>query len=337
MLRFDAQYYQTVIAQYGYDALEFSPLDFGIGSLHATLVQRRWLCHHGGRAFLEAAMAGRPSIVTTGFGLSGTPHIGTLSQILSAILLQRAGMAVQIVLGDLDAYNARSQDLAVVAEREAKYRQFIINLGFDPTHGTLRNQRGSLQVLETAYLAARHVSDSDFLATEEDLSQYYIEHSAYPGITFPVKLAILLMIADFIALQEKHAAILVMLGIDEHRYVRLARAVAAATTRRSISGLYSRMNRGLRGHPKMSKSLPGSAISVDMSSDEIRGAIMNEPDSGASPMESPVFQMMCATGNYDAAAIDLIFQHRLAGGMEWLRDKQDYTERLVAMCALWPK
>src|SRR5258706_4306472 len=126
--RFDAQYYQTVIELYGYDALEFSPLDFGIGSLDAALVQRRWLCHHDGRAFLDVAMAGRPCIVTTGFGLSGTPHIGTLSQILGAILLQRASIAVQIVLGDLDAYNARGQDLAVVAEREAKYRQFILDL-----------------------------------------------------------------------------------------------------------------------------------------------------------------------------------------------------------------
>ncbi|MDQ3341492.1 MAG: hypothetical protein M4D80_40580 [Myxococcota bacterium] len=221
--RFDAQYYQAVIEQYGYDALDFSPLDFGIGSLDVALVQRRWLCHHGGRAFLDVASAHEPAVVTTGFGLSGSPHIGTLGQILSAILLQRAGMKVQIVLGDLDAYNARSQDLKIVAQRVARYSQFILELGFDPHRGILRDQRGSLEVLETAYLSGRHVSDADFLATEEDLSQYYVAHAAYPGITFPVKLAILLMIADFITLHREHAAVLVMLGIDEHRYVRLAR------------------------------------------------------------------------------------------------------------------
>jgi tryptophanyl-tRNA synthetase len=335
--QFDAQYYKTVIEMFGYDALEFAPIDFAIGSLDTALVQRRWLCHHDGHAFLEASAAGRPCIVTTGFGLSGTPHIGTLSQILGAILLQRAGIAVQIVLGDLDAYNARGQSLAVVSEREARYRQFILNLGFDPTLGTLRNQRESLDVLEIAYLAARHISDSDFLATEEDISEYYVKHAAYPGMTFPVKLAILLMIADFIALHERNTAVLVMLGIDEHRYVRLARAVAAEMTQRTVSGLYSRMNRGLQGHPKMSKSLPGSAISVDMSPDEIRTAVMSEPDTSPLPMESPIFQMICATGNYEAVTIDQMFQHRLAGGAEWLRDRQDFVERLIAMCAMWPK
>jgi tryptophanyl-tRNA synthetase len=335
--KFDAEYYKTVIERFGYDALEFAPVDFAIGSLDAELAQRRWLCHHDGHVFVAASAGGHPCIVTTGFGLSGTPHMGTLSQMLSAILLQRAGVSVQIVLGDLDAYNARGQSLAAVTEREAKYRQFLLKLGFDPVLGILRNQRESLNVLEMAYLAARYISDSDFLATEEDLSDYYIQHGAYLGITFPVKLAILLMIADFVALHKQHLAVLVMLGIDEHRYVRLARSVAAAMTHRTVSGLYSRLQRGLRGHPKMSKSLSGSAISVNMSADDIRNAVMSEPDDCRAPMDSPIVQMMCGTGNYDACEIDRIIQHRAFGGVEWLRDKRDYIERLVAMCALWPK
>ncbi|MEK7219470.1 MAG: hypothetical protein AAB687_02220 [Patescibacteria group bacterium] len=64
-----------------------------------------------GTSFANASSADERVIATTGFGLSGTPHMGTLSQILRALRLQQAGIPVQVVLGDLDAYNGKNTPL----------------------------------------------------------------------------------------------------------------------------------------------------------------------------------------------------------------------------------
>ncbi len=46
----------------------------------------RWLCHHGGRQLPRHTQA--PGIITTGFGMSGVPHMGTVAQILGITRLQ---------------------------------------------------------------------------------------------------------------------------------------------------------------------------------------------------------------------------------------------------------
>ena len=120
MLRFDDTYYRDVIQKYHYDAMDFNPIDFELNGISTRVLQYKWLCHYKGDVFANALHDGQKCIVTTGIGLSGTPHLGTLSQILRTIFLQRAGLNVQLVLGDLDSYNARNQPLDVVLERAEK-------------------------------------------------------------------------------------------------------------------------------------------------------------------------------------------------------------------------
>lgn len=43
-----------------------------------------------------------------------------------------------------------------------------------------------------------------------------------PKMTFPRKLSLLLMVADFVDLARGREAVLVQLGIDEHQYMRFA-------------------------------------------------------------------------------------------------------------------
>lgn len=152
MLRFDDNYYQEVIRKHNYDPMDFNPINFELNGVSANVLQYKWLCHYEGNAFAEALHSGKDCIVTTGIGLSGTPHLGTLSQILRAIFLQKAGLKVQLVLGDLDSYNARNQPLDVVLERAEQYKAFIRRLGFDESKGILRNQYNNDEILKTAYL-----------------------------------------------------------------------------------------------------------------------------------------------------------------------------------------
>ena len=72
-----------------------------------------WFCHHDGDKLAQhAAIDAERVKVITGIGLSGTPHLGTLSQMLKAIRLQQyTNLAVKFVLGDLDAYNGKSTPL----------------------------------------------------------------------------------------------------------------------------------------------------------------------------------------------------------------------------------
>lgn len=330
---FNEEYYRKTIEQYQYSPLDFAPMDFEFCSIPKEVMRVKWLCHSG----LELLGEDKSSfIITTGVGLSGIPHMGTLSQILRAIFLQKNGFNVQIVLGDLDSYNARNKDLQYVIDLSKRYENFICRLGFDQNRGVLRNQIGFPEVNQRAYLISKYVTDQDFLDTEEDLSKLYIKEKAYNGITFSVKQAILLMIADFIELSHTYSSAVVMLGLEEHKYVRLARKIVERMEcNYNVCSIYSRIIRGLRGYPKMSKSIHGSAITVDMRPSEIRDFIVGEPDNYDSPENSVLFQMMSAVSNYSSGEIAEIYAECSDKNAFWQERKKEYAEKLIDICTNW--
>lgn len=119
---FNEEYYKKVITKYNYNPMDFSPMDFEFHGISRDAMRLKWLCHSGinNLAFRD------DFCVTTGVGLSGVPHMGTLSQLLRAIFLQKNGINVQIVLGDLDSYNARNKTLGYVKDLSEKYKDFIL-------------------------------------------------------------------------------------------------------------------------------------------------------------------------------------------------------------------
>jgi len=345
MLAFDTNYYRRVIEEHGYSPLEFQEMTFDLPSIEAEVLALKWLCHTGGDAFAEGVRTGKRAIVTTGIGLSGAPHMGTLSQIIRAIFLQRAGLTVQFVLGDLDSYNARNQPLALLDERADQYREFIVALGFREESGILRRQMDRTDVLRTAYLVSNVLRDADFQDTVEDLVRHYHAGPAsapryYPAMDFPVKQSILLMIADFLHLGmvDQFQHVQVMLGIEEHLYVRLAKLAASRLALPlHIGGLYSRIIRGFNNHPKMSKSIPGSGITVDMAPEAIRTRIMEDEGAYSTPHDSVVYQMMCAVSDYSGDELQRLFTACQTRSGEWNRQKARFAEELVERCRKWPK
>ncbi len=338
MVKFDDEYYKEVIRKYNYNAMDFKPIDFDLKSISKEVMKEKWLCHYKAERFVEGLKTNKKQIVTTGIGLSGTPHIGTLSQILRAIFLQKAGFEVQFVLGDLDSYNARNQSLDVLEERVKKYSNFIKRLGFDSSKGILRNQLDHNEILQTAYLISNCLTDEDFMAAEEDLSELYKSRKIYNGIDFKVKQAILLMVADFISLGtlNNYDNVLVMLGLEEHLYVQIAQKVVDRMNLNiSVGALYSRIIKGLNGFPKMSKSIPGSAITVDMSYDEIYNLIVNGKDIYSIPDESTVFQMMSAVSYYSVEELKELREKCIQGGKEWECEKKKYARVLTNICKEW--
>lgn len=338
MLRFDDSYYREVIRKHNYDPMDFNPIDFELNGISVNVLQYKWLCHYEGNAFAEALHNEKNCIVTTGIGLSGTPHLGTLSQILRAIFLQNAGLKVQLVLGDLDSYNARNQPLEVVLERAEQYKTFIKRLGFDETKGVLRSQYNNDEILKTAYLISKVLKDKDFKEAEEDLSDLYQKKGIYPGIEFPVKQAILLMTADFIHLGKEngYSNVLIMLGLEEHLYVQIANKIVERMNYPfMVSSMYSRIIKGFNGYPKMSKSIPESSINVGMSYEKMYDMIMNEEGKYTNPMDSVVYQMMCAVSYFTPNELDELYEICISNKGEWRRKKEKYVETLYDICKTW--
>lgn len=338
MIKFDEDYYRTTIEKYNYNAMDFKPIDFDLNTISKDIMKEKWLCHYKAEDFVEGLKTDKKQIITTGIGLSGTPHMGTLSQILRAIFLQQSGFNVQFVLGDLDSYNARNQSLEILAERVEKYSNFIKNLGFDDNKGILRNQMDHIEILKEAYLISNCLTDEDFLAAEEDLSELYKSKKIYNGIDFKVKQAILLMVSDFISLGtiNNYDNVLVMLGLEEHLYVQIAQKVVERMNLNiSVGALYSRIIKGLNGYPKMSKSIPDSSITVDMDEDKIYDLVVNSKDEYLYPEDSTIFQMMSAVSYYSIDELRELREKCIYGGNVWKEEKKSYAKVLTKICKEW--
>lgn len=345
-VKFDREYYNSLMKEFGYNPLEFEKINFSLGKLNKEDLQRRWLCHHSGRQFSKDIHK-RKSIVTTGLGLTGVPHIGTLSQILRSITLQRAGIPVQMVLGDLDAYNHKAKPLEEALRLVEKYRRFILKLGFDPkAPSILRSQYNELQVLRTSYLIGHFIDKKMFDQSEEDLHDFYSKRGKIDKeMTYRRQLSLNLMTADFIDLHFTHGFnnVLVMLGVDEHQYVRFGEE----TIRRiklsnqfknfdlNLSAIYSPLIKGFFDYPKMSKSFPKSGITVDMDKTEIRERIMHGEGDYDKPENSVVYQMMAAASYYTPQELKKRYNWCLNKGPEWEKAKEEYAEMLIKICSLW--
>src|SRR5690606_6078792 len=93
---FSESYYQRVLAEFGYTPFDLQRFDFTLAGMDADTLNTRYLCHHHAVQYLRTAPERR--IVTTGFGMSGPPHLATVTHILKMIEFQRSGERCQIVL-----------------------------------------------------------------------------------------------------------------------------------------------------------------------------------------------------------------------------------------------
>lgn len=344
---FDSHYYSAIMTEFGYSPLEFEPISFSLGRITNNDLQRQWLCHMNGNSFSAAVRNGKKTIVTTGFGLSGVPHAGTLSQIIRALRLQQAGLNVQIVLGDLDAYNGKNTDLAYTQRLADRYRAFIRDLGFNDSYpNSLRGQYESLITLRTSYLIGHYMDDEMFCLAEEDLHDFYSNKGKVDStMSYRRKLSLNLMIADFLELliYGGFDAILIILGIDEHQYVNFGKEIMhriqsdriLPLSGKSYSAMYSGIIRGFNGYPKMSKSFPGSGISVDMSADEINHLIKYGEVATKFPETNVIYQMIASVSLYDGERIREAYDECQKQSKLWSDIKSEYSIHLHQLCQRW--
>ncbi|WP_327110496.1 hypothetical protein OHB12_22230 [Nocardia sp. NBC_01730] len=338
-LTFTEGYYRQIIDRFGYDDFELTRFAFNFAGMRSDELNMRWLCHHRADQFLATERTRR--VVTTGFGMSGLPHMGTVAQIIGITRMQQSGERTQVVLGDLDAHNGKGRPLGGAQELADRFAIFCRRLGYDDTVGGLRNQFDDAESLRNLYLLSHYADDADFERAEEDNHRYYASLGVVDDrMTFRRKTSLALMAADFLTLGQHADAVLVLLGIDEHKYVRFAAEIASRLSGNTslrgtfvLASIYTRLASGFGGHPKMSKSIPGSSIDVTSSPDEIKRRI--NCDDVRAAEQSPTFQLINQLFLRPAEDCRQLRRECADASPAWMETKAELVDSLVAITELW--
>lgn len=280
---FDEQYYRTLMEAYKYAPVHPNLFTFAIGDLTPKNLTSQFLCHVDAERFRDTPRHQR--IVTTGFGMSGAPHLGTLMQVMRIRTFAQAGENTQIVLGDIDAHTGKRVPYNTACALADRYESFLHSSGLVLPSTLIRNQRGNIDSLAAAFCSLTAITEDDFADIEEDNHPLYVQQGIVEStMTLPRKMSLLLMASDFWSLAQNYKTVMVMLGVDEHRYVRFADSVGRRLTdseglsSTALTCIYTRMLPGLNGFPKMSKSIPSSGISLSMPDTQIFDILMSEAE-----------------------------------------------------------
>lgn len=335
MPRLDAHYRETR-RRHGYDDPSFAD-----GPLPARLA-RTFVAADGD----VAGLTDDDTLVTTGVGMTGPPHLGTLGQLLTARQLQAAGVDVQFVLADLEPYHG-GRDLEAVRTLAERFRAFALDCGIDPDAGRLRTQETAREVMHTGHLLApyydgSHWPDFEPTAWETAVGEAYESvdrPSEGPTSEAASHHSAVLHLADFLhPLRTGYDRVVLAFGIDEHALTPATRAFLADTpVEGSVAGLYTRMVPGLGDAPKMGRSIPESGIHLGMAPDRIR-ALLTGPEADADrPADSPAFQAMCLASPFDAERLDALEAACRADDEAWAAARDEYAAYVADLAARWQR
>lgn len=332
--------------RFGYNPFEFWYFDFWFKDISSEELQLKYLCHFNAHKFAAWLAEQKRCIITTWFWMSWAPHIWTISQIMRIMRFHKQGIPTQIVLGDLDAYNWKNKDLSYVLAITKRYKNFIQKLWYiEGEHSIIRNQIDALEVLRTMYIAWKYMQDEMFEKAEEDLHWFYQQHNKVDiDMTYRRKLSLWLMVADFFDLWKKYDFVNVLLGVDEHQYVKFGIETLQNIQevnhidflqKLTLSATYTPLAKWFNWYPKQSKSFPESSINVESSPEDILDKIMNKEWEYIEPEDSVVFQMMIGIWQYSLDEFKIKHINCKEKNEERNKNKKDFAEYLIDLFKLW--
>ncbi|WP_232701232.1 hypothetical protein [Halobacterium wangiae] len=335
-------HYATTREEFDYDRP-----DVDVGSLPASLVERAFAATTDVTALQRADE--RETLFVASAGLTGTPHVGTVAQMFAVKRLHEAGFDTEFLVADYEKYADSGRDLEVLRDLAEDYTTFLDRIGYE---GHVRTQYDAVDVMHTAFrLAPWFEFESDLSfdveptewveAVREAYEADQVDHADATGSTaFASRLTGLLCLADFVhpTLADGYDQTVFVLGVDEHALV-LANEYYLEDTpfEPAFEGLFTRMVPGLDGYPKMAKTIPGSAITMDMAPERVDDLVHEAAEGGASPGESTVFQMMCLVSAYDADRLTDLEAACRDGGEAWDAAVDEYASYLADVAGKWPE
>jgi tyrosyl-tRNA synthetase len=220
-------------------------------------------------------------IVYCGYEPSGPMHLGHLVTITKLLDLQEAGFAVKILLADVHASLNRkgedkdikkSVDLWKKTIKALKIKAEVI-LGSDFQF----TKEYQLDVMRLAQHSTIHRGLKSMQEIARDVDNATISQLWYP----------LMQVADI-----KHLGVDIALGGMEQRKVHMIGKDESKTIDYPFIALHTPLITSLKGPgSKMSKSIPGSGISVTDTYDEIKNAITNAYCPMKETRDNPVMQL----------------------------------------------
>jgi hypothetical protein len=101
----------------------------------------------------------------------------------------------------------------------------------------------------------------------------------------------------------------------------------------ALTAAYTRMVQGFGGHPKFSKSIPGSALDVRTPPDDVHRLLANEPNV---PEKSATYQLMCQMPTYSGSELLDLDAYCREGGRKWQAEVRAFADYVVDLIRLWP-
>lgn len=323
---------------------DYDPVD-AVGDLAASSGRHRFAFADDADELAAATPA--DTLVSVGVSPSGTPHVGTLGQVETAVDLQRAGFDVQLVIADLVVYNAGGDDIETLRARADRYREFAVERGFDPDRGRLYAQDEAHDVTHAAVRLASHydpdareggAEETEF---EAALADAYDDRGDDGGgsdaTAFSRDLCGLLMAADNVRpLAEGYDRVVLTLGADNAGLAREFDAVRErAGVSGSVTGLYTRLVGGVDDTPKMSKSIPGSSVHLGTAPERLRDRVADPALDAERPAESVVFQMMRLASPYSGDELDELADACAENDDRWTAAVGEYADYLAEAAEAW--
>lgn len=335
--------------QYGYaDITE----DCFIDHLDHEYLASKFSCHDDLHVLSEVPPEKRAII--TGFGPTNSPTAGTLSVILKTIALQKeTGYDTEIIISNLGAYLSRNAEWDFLETITKRFVHFIHASGFDTTKGRVRTHIDKENLGIGTFINENALTAADFNANKEATEELYGAMNllgSRMGImtdsTYTVADCVKPLFKENFVKAKPHnkERVLVVAGIEEHYFPRLSKVAIDRINARfpgqyisenaKVCAMYTKLIPGLAPYPKMSKSIPDSAINIGDSKGIIRDKIMNcSPEN-----ERVILEMMAQASNWPQdkvkAAISA-FANRDSDTASWRAMKADYTTHFIEIADRW--
>lgn len=283
--------------------------------------------------------------VVTGFGPTNAPTAGTLSVMIGIVELQRRlGVPMTVIVSELGAWNSRNVPWADLLAVRDQMLAFLRAIGFDETTGELRTHLHEGNLTRAGRIA-RYLTPGDFAEHREDLNDLYDAHGLLGG-EVGLTVDTLYTVADILGPAEAGSRnILMVSGMEEAYFTQLARIVLDRQNEAGDLGLgwsadvgavYFRVIGGLGGYPKMSKSIPASAIHLGMSADNLASKILSDSESDQAALFDAI---SLASGWSDERLHSLqdAYDSRDADPAAWAGIKSDYLDTFIKYADLWKR
>lgn len=283
--------------------------------------------------------------IVTGFGPTNAPTGGTLSVILKArSLMQETGVDMTIIISNVGAWCSRQVSPHVIGYYTARFLDFIEALGIARRGVSLRTHE-DVDILAIAGLLTRFLTAVDFEENKEATTELYGKLGLL-GNQFGVWTDTAYTVADIVEpiLRRDKQRVLVLAGIEESYFTELARIGLRRMEEQfpgvflkepaAVGAMYTRLIGGLHPYPKMSKSIPASAINLENSETELIEKILRGPKEN----DAILLQMMVLASDWSAATLNevrLAFERRHADSRDWDEHKQSYFEYFRGLKRTW--